>query len=135
MTRRIVLENNRVVLGGLVPVTKATQAKEGLIFTLTAERVSPEVVMVQMEIPREGKLKALRSVGMSLGKTKAFESGSPALSAQLQTTTGPNNSWVAHFQLTPELADRCTVDLNVPSGPMWYVIYAVEVKGYITDRK
>lgn len=135
MPRRMVYENNRVVLGGLVPVTKATQAKEGLNFTLTAERLSKEVVMVRIDVPREGKLKELRSVGMSLGKTKAFESGSPALSAPLKTTTGTNGSWSVSFQLSAELADRCAIDLNVPQGPMYYVIYAVELKGYVTDRK
>jgi hypothetical protein len=88
MPRRAVIANGRVVLGELVPVTKQTQAAEGLTFTLAAERVSNEVVMVRMDISREGKLKALRSVGMSLGKKQAFESGSPALHAPLETTKG-----------------------------------------------
>ena len=40
-------------LGYVIRVTKQTQAKEGLNYTLEARRVSPEVVMVTMEIPRE----------------------------------------------------------------------------------
>ncbi len=122
-------------MGEVVIVTKETQAKLGLNFSLEAERVSKEVVLVRVEVPREGKLKALRSVGMSIGKTKAFENGSPMLSAQLQTTPGKNGSWVATFQLAPELADKCSVDLNVPESDRTYTIYAVELKGYVTDRK
>lgn len=122
-------------MGELVIVTKETQAKEGLRFTLNAERVSPEVVLVRIEASKEGKLKNLRSVSMTLGKTKAHENGSPMLSAPLQTSSGKNGSVIATFQLTSDLADKCSVDLTVPETAMSYTIYAVELKGYVVDRK
>ena len=119
-------------MGELILVTKQTQAKLGLKYTLTAERVNKEVVMVHVEIPREGKLKELRSVSMTIGQG----SGSPMLHAALQTTPGKNGSWSATFQLSPELADKCSVDLLVPNvGGVEYVVYAVQLKGYVTARK
>lgn len=123
--------------GALIRVTKENQARLGLRYTLSAERVSPEVVLVQMEIPREGKLKKLRGVSMSIGKTKALDNGSPILAAPLQTRPGKDGAWVVSFQLASDLADRCSVDLNVPedASGVSYEIYGVEIKGYITDRK
>jgi hypothetical protein len=119
-------------MGELIVVTKQTQAKLGLKFTLVAERVDKEAVLVQMEVPREGKLKTLRSVSMTIGQG----SGSPMLHAALHTTPGKNGSWSATFQLSPELADKCSVDLVVPNvGGVEYVVYAVQLKGYVTDRK
>jgi hypothetical protein len=118
-------------MGELIVVTKQTQAKLGLKFTLVAERVDKEAVLVQMEVPREGKLKTLRSVSMRIG------SGRPIVAATLQTTPGKNGSWVVSFQVSPEMADKCSVDLIVPSegGGMEYLVYAVEIKGYVTARK
>ena len=101
----------------------------GLNYTLIAERVDAEAVLVQIEIPREGKLKNLRSVSMRIGPER------PLVAATLQTTPGKNGSWVVSFQLSPDLADKCSIDLIDPSSGRTYVVYAVELKGYITDRK
>jgi hypothetical protein len=117
-------------MGSVTAVTKQTQAKLGLNFTLVADRVDDEAVLVRMEIPREGKLKHLRSVSLRIGP------GRPLVAATLQTTPGKNGSWVVSFQLCPDLADKCSIDLIVPSDPLPYeVYYAVELKGYVTDRK
>lgn len=119
-------------MGELIVVTKQTQSKLGLKYTLVAERVNKEVVMVQVEIPREGKLKELRTVSMTIGQG----SGRPIVAATLQTTPGKKGSWVVSFQVSPEMADKCSVDLVVPTGGgMEYVVYAVELKGYVTARK
>ena len=117
-------------MGELVVVTKATQAKLGLNFTLVAERVDAEAVLVRIEVPRAGKLKTLRNIGMSIGQ------GRPIVAATLQTTTGKDGSWIANFQVSPEMADKCSIDLLVPdvSGDE-YLVYAVQLKGYVTDRK
>ena len=117
-------------MGHLVRVTKDTQAKEGLQYTLTAELVNEKVVLVQIEVPNAGKLKELRSVSMTIG----LGNGSPELHAQLHTWPGKNGSVVASFQLSSELAKRCSVDLQDSSTPT-YVVYAVELKGYVTERK
>jgi hypothetical protein len=82
-----------------------------------------------MEIPRQGKLRDLRSVSMRIGP------GRPVVAATLQTTPGKNGSWVVSFQVSPELADKCSVDLIVPQSGRTYVVYAVALKGYITDKK
>ena len=116
-------------MGEVVSVTKETQARLGLHFTLVAERVDAEAVLVRMEIPRKGKLKNLRSVNMRIG------SGRPLIDATLQTTPGKEGSWVVSFQLSPDLADKCSVDLIGPYEGLSYVVYAVELKGYVTVRK
>ena len=117
-------------LGELISVTKATQAKLGLNYTLVADRVDTEAVLVSMEIPRKGKLKSLRSVSMRIGN------GRPIVAATLQTRPGKDGAWVVSFQVSPELAAKCSVDLIVPSdGGMEYLVYAVEIQGYITSRK
>jgi hypothetical protein len=122
-------------MGELIHITKETQAKQGLKYTLTAERVSKDVVLVQMEIPREGKLKDIRSISMSIGRRKAVDEGSPMLAAPLHIRTGKNDSRIVSFQLTSDLADRCSIDLWMPYVDLSYDVYAVELKGYITDRK
>lgn len=118
-----------VAMGQLISVTKETQAKQGLIFTLEAVRVDDEAVLVRMEIPRQGKLKNVRSIGMRIG------SGRPLVYAPLQTTPGKNGSLVVTFQVSPTLADKCSVDLTIPHSARSYEVYAVELKGYITLRK
>jgi hypothetical protein len=124
-------------LGFIISVTKQTQAKEGLNYSLTARRVSPEVVMVTMEIPREGKLKDVRRATMSIRPNLPPSNGpvsySPLVSAPLQTTEDKKGVWTVSFQLASELAERCSVDLLMPEGPRGYFHYAVELKGYITD--
>lgn len=122
-------------MGEVIIVTKATQAKQGLKYTLTAERVSKDVVLVHMEIPREGKLKDFRSVSISIGKQKPLENGSPLLSAPLQTRTGEGGSRTVSFQLASDLADRCSIDVYMPYEALSYDVYAIELKGYVTDRK
>jgi hypothetical protein len=120
-------------MGEVVLVTRQNQEKLGLRFTLTAERVSNEAVLVRIEAPRQGKLRGLRLVSMTVGRE-----GTPLVHAPLYTTAGKDGAWVATFQLSPELADRCTVDLTTPFDPpsaRSYLIYAVELKGYITERK
>ena len=116
-------------MGSVAVVKKETQAQMGLTYTLVAERVDAEAVLVSMEIPRQGKLKDLRSVSMRIGP------GRPLVSATLQTTIGKNGSWTVSFQVSPELADKCSVDLIVPHSTRTYTVYAVELKGYVTDRK
>ena len=117
-------------MGSVTTVTKETQSKLGLNYTLIADRADAEAVLVRMEIPRKGKLKTLRSVSMRIG------AGRPRVAATLQTTPGKDGSWVVSFQLSPALAEDCSIDLIVPSqDPMSYEVYAVELKGYVTDRK
>ena len=117
-------------MGSVTTVTKETQTKLGLNYTLIADRADAEAVLVRMEIPRKGKFKTLRSVSMRIG------TGRPRVAATLQTTPGKDGSWVVSFQLSSALADECSIDLIVPSeDPMSYEVYAVELKGYVTDRK
>ncbi|MCX6381886.1 MAG: hypothetical protein NT023_20820 [Armatimonadetes bacterium] len=118
-------------MGELMIVTKETQAKLGLKYTLVADRVDDEAVLVSIEIPRKGKLKTLRSVSMRIGN------GRPKVSAVLQTTAGKSGAWTAAFQVSPDLAESCYIDLIVPSpqSGMEYVVYAVELKGYVKARK
>jgi len=118
-------------MGELMTVTKETQAKLGLKYTLVADRVDDEAVLVQIEIPRKGKLKTLRSVSMRIGN------GRPKVAATLQTTTDKNGSWTAAFQVSPDLAESFYIDLVVPTpqSGMEYVVYAIGLKGYVKARK
>jgi hypothetical protein len=125
-------------LGYVIRVTKQTQAKEGLNYTLEARRVSPEAVLVSMEIPREGKLKDMSRVTMSIrpllpNSRSGPISYSPLVSAPLLVTVVKNGVWSVSFQLASELAERCSVDLLIPKT-FEYFSYAVELKEYITDR-
>ena len=124
-------------LGYVIRVTKQTQAKEGLNYTLEAKRVSPEAVLVSMEIPREGKLKDMSRVTMSIrpllpNSRSGPVSYSPLVSAPLLTTESKKGVWSVSFQLASELAERCSVDLLIPKA-FEYFYYAVELKEYITD--
>ena len=124
-------------LGFVIRVTKQTQAKEGLNYTLEARRVSPEAVLVSMEIPREGKLKDMSRVTMSIRpilppSPSRPVSYSPLVSAPLLVTVVKNGVWSVAFQLASELAERCSVDLLIPKT-FEYFSYSVELKEYITD--
>ena len=113
-------------------VTKETQAQLGLNYTLAADRVDDKAVLVRMEIPTKGKLKDLKRVNMTIGQ------GRPLVSAALQTTPGKNGCLVVSFRLSPDLADKCSIDL-VTTRPTAILsnefFYAVELKGYVTVRK
>lgn len=118
--------------GDLIDVTKKTQAKVGIDYKLVAERVDSQAVLVTMEIPLNGKLKGLRSVSMSIGK------GRPQVAARLFTEHADNGSLIVRFQVSPEMANKCYVNLTTPGDPpkgMSYLVYAVELKGYVTGRK
>ena len=115
-----------LAMGELITVTKETQAQLGLNYTLVAERIDTQAVLVQMEIPRTGKLKNIRSVSMRIGE------GRPIVAAALQTTPGKNGSWIVSFQVSPDLAEKCSIDLIIPSAMRTYEVYAVELKGYMT---
>jgi len=119
-----------IAMGEGITVTKETQGRLGLNYALIADRVDDKAVLVRMEIPRKGKLKDLRSVTMNIGE------GRPIVSATLQTTPGKNGSWVVSFQLSPELADKCSIELILPSSePLTYMFYAVELKGYVKHHE
>ncbi len=115
-------------LGIVVIVTKETQAKLGLDYKLVAERVDAEAVLVRMEIPRTGKLKDITGVRMRIGP------GRPIVAATLQTTTSKDGVWVVSFQLSPALAEKCSIDLVGPMKDRSYGVYSIELKGYVTAR-
>jgi hypothetical protein len=116
-------------MGEVISVTKQTQAKLGLEFTLVAERVDAEAVLVQIEIPKKGKVKDVRSVSLRIGP------GRPEVAATLQTRPGQNGSLVASFQVSPALAEKSSVDLVLPIRGRTYEVYAIELKGYVVERK
>jgi hypothetical protein len=122
--------NRSLAMGEVMEVTKENQAKLGLVFTLTADRLSPKVVLVSMEIPRSGKLKEITGVNLTIG-----HNGSPALEAALRTRPGKDGAWAVNFQLSAALADECSIDLTVPQQSETYLIYSVALKGYVKDRK
>lgn len=120
-----------IAMGSLVRVTKKNQAENGLKFTLTAEKLNAEAVSVQFSIPNEGKLKGLRSVSLTLGGGN----GSPQLHAPLQVTPDKAGMISGMFQLSPELAEKCSIDLVTPMTGRTYTVYSIELKGYLTERK
>jgi hypothetical protein len=120
-----------IAMGSLVRVTKKNQADNGLKFTLTAEKLNAEVVSVQIVIPSEGKLKNVRSVSISLGSGN----GSPQLHAPLQVTPDKSGAVTGMFQLSPELAEKCSIDLVTPMTGRTYTVYSIELKGYVVERK
>lgn len=114
-------------------VTKATQGQSGLDFTLSAVRLSPQAISVRMEIPKTGKLQNLKAVRMTIGQ------GTPLLWSTLEAKPNDKGVLIVAFQIAPELADKCSIDLVVPNVPATAIdyehFYAVELKGYVTDRK
>ncbi len=121
----------------LINVTKETQAKLGVAFTLSAVRVSETAVLVRMEIPKQGKLKHLKRVTMDIGTYLPGVGSSPQVSADLATTPGNNGSLMVSFQLSPEMADKCSILLGPldPAVPMSSEYYSVELKGYVMNSK
>lgn len=119
-------------LGVFTVVTKESQAKEGLVYTLTAKKVSPEVVMVDLEIPLREKLQGLRSAQLQLGSGN----GSPELAVRLDTSTSKEGVWTIHLQLSPALASKASIWLGptLLSRPMLSHHYALQLSGYITER-
>jgi len=113
----------------VVEVTHESQARSGVQFHLEANQMDSAAVLVRMEIPRNGKLKDLKSVTLRIG------SGRPIVDAVLQPKPGPGNSWIVVFQVSPSMADLAWVDLQVPGEPMTGLIYAVQLKGYVTQKK
>jgi hypothetical protein len=126
-----------LALSELIAVTKDTQAKLGVQFTLSAVRVSETVVLVRMQIPKTGKLKDLQRVSLDIGTYPPGALTSPLVSADLATTPGKNGSLIVSFQLSPEMADKCTILLGplAPALPESYVYCSVELSGYVTDNK
>lgn len=124
-------------LSELIAVTKETQAELGVPFTLSAVRVSETAVLVRMEIPRTGKLKDLQRVTLDIGTYPPGVATSPLVSADLATTPGKNGSLVVSFQLSPEMADKCSIRLGplAPAIPMSSEYYSVELSGFVTDNK
>ena len=111
-------------------VTKETQAREGLDFSLSAVRESDEAVIVRMEIPKKGKLQNLQKVRMVISEGKSI-----LLWSNLEITTTEDGASVVSFQISPDLADKCSISLVTESsktGPANEFAYAVELKGYIT---
>lgn len=120
---------NSLALGGLVYVTKETQKELQLDFTLQAEKVDAEAVIVRMEVRKTGKLAKLRHISLDIG------SGRPMVHAILQTSKGKDASESVTFQVSPELAQKTYIGLNVPSATRSYTIYSVELKGYIVNKQ
>lgn len=114
-------------------VTKATQGEIGVEFTLSAVRLSKAAISVEMAIPVKGKLQHLKSVELRIGQ------GAPLLSATLEAKPDKNGTRVVQFQIAPELAEKCSIDLVVATVPVngldYEHFYAVELKGYITAAK
>jgi hypothetical protein len=114
-------------------VTKATQEAFGVDFTLSAVLLSKEAISVRMEIPKKGKLQNLKSVTMRIGQ------GSPLVLAKLEAKPNKEGVLIVAFQIAPDLADKCSIDLVVPNVPAtardYEHFYAVELNGYVTDGK
>ena len=119
-------------LGVFTVVTKETQAKEGLVYTLSAVRVSNEVVMVELEIPNEGKLRDIKRVALELGGGN----GSPELYVPLNTASEKKDTWAVSFQLSPAFANKASLWLGptLLSRPTLSHHYALQLSTYLTER-
>lgn len=115
------------------PVTKDTQAKEGLDFTLSAASESG-TVWVKLAAPRKGKLATLSLVQLEVKDAQ----GKEVLLAPV-ATTDENEVIHAHFRITPEHAKWCNVILvteqSKPPAPAFARHYSIAVKSYITQAK
>lgn len=115
------------------PVTKDTQAKDGLDFSLSAVPESG-TVWVQLEVPRKGKLATLSLVQIEV-KDKH---GKEILLAPV-ATSDEKGTTKAQFRLASEQAARCNIILvteaSTPPAPAFAVNYSVSLKGYIDKGK
>ena len=109
-------------------VTKATQKEFELEYDLSAVR-EPEAVIISMTISKDGKLRDLRQVRLSIlaDNKKNFLIRAPLEMSELDGRVRVS------AQLDPELAANASLDLVVEEGRSEYY-YAVSVAGYITDR-
>ncbi len=58
------------------------------------------------------------------------------VSANLETIAGENGSVVVRFQISPDLADECSISLFVRDpDEAGEHFYAVQLDGYVTDKK
>lgn len=117
----------------LQPVTRDSQAQQGLDFTLSAIHESG-TVWVQLTVPRKGKLATLSRVQLEVKDAK----GQEVLLAPL-ATTDENGATTGYFRLTPEHAARCNVILvteeSKPPAPYYALNYSVSLNGYVTGAK
>ena len=122
-------------MSSLILVTKQNQAEVGVKFQLSAERVSDTSVIVKMQVPRAGTLKELKRVSMDIGDYKPGISTSPMLYADLQTTQGKDGSLTVSFQLSPQMAEKCSILLGplTPAKPT-REYYSVSLQSFVTTK-
>jgi len=109
-------------------VTKATQKELELEYELSAIR-EPEAVIVSMTITKDGKLKDLRQVRLSI---LAENQKNYLILAPLEMSQIEGRVRVS-AQLDPELAGKATLELVVEEGRSEFY-YAVRINDYITER-
>jgi hypothetical protein len=109
-------------------VTKATQKELGLEFELSATR-EPDAVIVRMTVPKNGKLKDLRQVRLSI----LAENQKDFLVLAPLDMRAENGGLRVSAQLAPEFAAKATLDLVVEEGRR-ESFYSVKVADYIMER-
>jgi hypothetical protein len=113
----------------VIPVTKDTQAKVGLDFTLFAVREA-DVVWVRFECPRKDKLRELAGINLEIKDAKGHE----IVLAPLEITE-EKGVIKTHFRLKPEHAERCNIVLiaeqSKPPEPAFGRYYSIQLKEYV----
>ena len=110
-------------------VTKATQKELELEYELSAIR-EPGAVIISMAIPKDGKLKELRQVRLSI---LAKNRKNYLILAPLEMRQVDDRIQVS-AQLDPELAEKATLELVVQEGRTEF-FYSVRISDYISERK
>jgi hypothetical protein len=109
-------------------VTKATQKELGLTYDLLAEKVG-DVVLVSMEIPKDGKLKELESASFSMSEGSRTPLYVPMAMTEKKGVVS------LRFQVGTEHVEKCSVGLYLKMHGRSGEFYAVMLKDYVTERK
>lgn len=112
-------------------VTKHTQAKQGLDFTLSAQRDAEGEVQVKLEVPHTGKLEHVVRVELWI---MSEDPRKPVLVATLKPYDHEDSVTRVFLRLQSNLAEKAQLILirkteEDPTG------YAIALRSYIQDRK
>ncbi len=109
-------------------VTKATQAKMELDYDLSAIQ-EPNAVVLDMKIPKRGKLSDVRRVRLSV----MAEDGKHCLIRLPLERENAEGAIRVTGQITPELAANAHIELVMEEGRREFYYY-VRLADYVTER-
>ena len=120
------------------PITKESQARSGVKFTLKAVHVRvPDTVVVEIEAPLEGKLKSLSIIQVVLSEKDEFREGEMidySMVIDVATTKTKDGKLKASFSMKPALAKKCHILLYTEVDETFAHVFDIRVREYIEEK-